>query len=87
MTIATGYRADQPRPGRQEPLGQILKRMELVTEEQISQALEIQKKQGGVIGQILVALGLVAQEEVLLALAAQTGTEIVDEEELPPGVP
>lgn len=85
MAIATGFSSDRPDPGRQEPLGQILKRMELITEAQIQEALEIQRKRGGVIGQILVGMGYVAQEEVLLALAAQQqGLEIIQEQHMMP---
>ena len=74
--------------GRQKPLGQLLKEMELVTEAQIQESLQIQRKKGGVIGEILVELGYVGKEEILLALAAQMGMEVVDldELELPPEV-
>src|SRR5689334_2845964 len=68
--------------GRQKPLGQVLKEMELVHEGQIQEALAIQRKQGGVIGEILVNLGYVAREEILLALAAQMGMEVVDLDEI-----
>lgn len=87
MFIATGSASPSREPGRQEPLGQILKRMELVTEAQVQEALEIQRKRGGVIGQILVEMGYVAQEEVLLALAAQTGMELLEEDHLMPEAP
>jgi len=69
-------------PGRHKPLGQVLKEMELVSEGQIQEALQIQRKQGGVIGEILVGLGYVAREEILLALAAQMGMEVVDLDEI-----
>src|SRR3954464_11808918 len=68
--------------GRQKPLGQVLKEMELVSEGQIQEALQIQRKQGGVIGEILVNLGYVARDEILLALAAQMGMEVVDLDEI-----
>ena len=55
-------------PGRHKPLGQVLKEMELVSEGQIQESLQIQRKQGGVIGEILVNMGYVAREEILLAL-------------------
>ncbi|HLF91881.1 MAG TPA: ATPase, T2SS/T4P/T4SS family [Planctomycetota bacterium] len=62
--------------------------MELVNEGQIQEALSIQRKEGGVLGEILVKLGYVAREEILLALAAQMGMEVVDlsEMEIPPEV-
>src|ERR1043166_1193791 len=74
--------------GRQKPLGQVLKEMELVNEGQIQEALQIQRKEGGVLGDILVKLGYVAREEILLALAAQMGMEVVDlnDMEIPPDV-
>jgi type IV pilus assembly protein PilB len=74
--------------GRQKPLGQVLKEMELVNEGQIQEALSIQRKEGGVLGEILVKLGYVAREEILLALAAQMGMEVVDlgDMEIPPDV-
>jgi type IV pilus assembly protein PilB len=68
--------------GRQKPLGQVLKEMELVHEGQIQEALAIQRKEGGVIGEILVKMGYVAREEILLALAAQMGMEVVDLDEI-----
>src|SRR3954469_17301625 len=69
-------------PGRHKPLGQVLKEMELISEGQIQEALQIQRKQGGVIGEILVGLGYVAREEILLALAAQMRMEVVDLDEI-----
>jgi len=69
-------------PGRQKPLGQVLKEMELISEGQIQEALAVQRKQGGVIGEILVNMGYVAREEILLALADQMGMEVVDLDEL-----
>jgi type II secretory ATPase GspE/PulE/Tfp pilus assembly ATPase PilB-like protein len=68
--------------GGQQPIGQILKSMELVSEVQIEEALTVQRRQGGVLGQILVRLGYVANEEVLLALAAQMGMVFVDQADI-----
>jgi type IV pilus assembly protein PilB len=68
--------------GRQKPLGQLLKEMELITEGQIQEGLAIQRKDGGVLGDILVKLGYVSKEEILLALAAQMGMEVVDLSEM-----
>lgn len=71
-----------------KPIGQILKDMELVTEGQIQEALEIQKDKGGAIGRILVELGYVTEEEILFALGAQWDMEIVnlDEISIPPEI-
>ena len=71
-----------------KPIGQILKDMELVTEGQIQEALQVQKEKGGAIGRVLVDLGYVTEEEVLFALGAQWGMEIVnlDELSIPPEI-
>jgi len=66
-----------------KPIGQILRQMELVSDRQIDEALAIQRRQGGVLGEILVDLGYTAREEVLLALAAQVGMEWVDLTQMP----
>jgi len=63
-------------------IGQILKDMELVTEGQIQEALEIQKSKGGAIGRILVEQGQVTEEEILFALGAQWDMEIVNLDEI-----
>jgi type IV pilus assembly protein PilB len=76
MAIATGYPAELPVPHRHEPLGQILKQMEVVSEGQIQQALGIQKERGGLIGEILIDLDIVSRDEVLIALAVQKGAEV-----------
>jgi type IV pilus assembly protein PilB len=62
--------------------------MELVTEGQIQEALALQRKKGGAIGDVLVELGYITREELLLALGAQRGMEVVhlDELELPSDV-
>jgi len=60
---------------RNKPLGQILKLMELLHEGHIQEALQIQRKQGGLLGEILVTLGYASRDEILLALAAQKGVD------------
>ncbi|MBI4243796.1 MAG: Flp pilus assembly complex ATPase component TadA [Planctomycetes bacterium] len=62
-------------------LGQILKEMELVNTSQIQEALEIQRKEGGLIGEILVKLKYVTKDDILLALAAQHNMEYVNLDE------
>ena len=69
-----------PRDSR--PLGQLLKDMELVTEGQIQEALALQRKKGGAIGDVLVVLGYITREELLLALGAQRGMEVVHLDEM-----
>jgi len=73
-----------PKPQRRL-LGQVLKEMELVSEGQIQEALSLQRKKGGAMGEILVELGYITGEELLLASAAQNGMEVInlDDTEVP----
>ena len=59
-------------------LGQILKARGVVREGQIQEALGEQRKQGGLIGQHLVALGHCTSADVAAALAEQAGLETID---------
>ena len=59
-------------------LGQILKAQGVVREGQIQEALGLQRKQGGLLGQCLVELGHCTSADVARALAAQAGLEAVD---------
>ena len=63
---------------RKRLLGRILKDMDLVTESQIQEALAIQRERGGAVGEILVDLGYITREDLTLALATQSGMEVVD---------
>src|SRR3990172_9185290 len=62
--------------------GQILKDKGFVTENQIQEALAIQKQKGGLIGDILVGLHYVSNEHILIALSEYLGLEIVNIEEM-----
>ncbi len=68
----------------EKPIGEILKDMELITDKEIKEALELQKKQGGALGRLLIEKGYITEEELLLALSIQTGIEIINLEENPP---
>ena len=59
-------------------IGQILKKRGAVREGQIQEALAVQRKQGGLIGQHLVALGHCTDADVASALAEQAGMSAVD---------
>ncbi|MGB0715429.1 MAG: GspE/PulE family protein [Phycisphaerae bacterium] len=61
--------------GRQ--LGRILIKMGKLRRSQVHEALDIQKKQRGPIGKILVELGHITEEELNIALAAQSGMATV----------
>jgi type IV pilus assembly protein PilB len=60
------------------PLGRVLTKMGKVTREQVVEALDFQKRKGGVIGRILIDLGYVKEMDVNIALAAQKGYELID---------
>ncbi len=59
-------------------LGRVLTKMNEVSHDQVHEALEVQKSQGGPIGQILVDLGYIDENTLSLALAYQAGMEYVD---------
>jgi type IV pilus assembly protein PilB len=69
-------------------LGRILIRMRKCTREQVHEALAIQEKKRGPVGQILVELGHIKEGDLHLALAAQMGMEPVelDQMDIPPDV-
>lgn len=54
-------------------LGDILKRQGLITEQQIAQAVDVQKKEKGRIGEILIKLNMISEENMLAALGTQLG--------------
>jgi len=58
--------------------GQILKDKGFATENQIQEALAIQKQKGGLIGDILVSLHYVTNDQIMLAMGEYLGIEIVN---------
>jgi general secretion pathway protein E len=66
-------------------LGEILIERKLITEEDLTRALELQKERGDKIGKTLVDLGFVAMRDVLAALSDQLGIALVSIEG-PPAV-
>ena len=70
---------------RKKLLGQVLKEMKLIHEGQVQEALQVQKKEGGQIGQILVRQGHVTEAQLMLALGRQSGLEVVDLKDFQPG--
>ncbi len=54
-----------------EKLGEILLKEKIITEEQLQKALQVQKKEGARLGDILVNLGLVAEHDIVIAIAKQ----------------
>jgi hypothetical protein len=82
-------RLDSPRAQLQEyedprsvPMGHVLTKLGKVDNEKVIEALNAQKRKGGLFGQILVGMGYVDQSDVQIALAFQKG----DKPELAPEV-
>ncbi|MCC6405951.1 MAG: type II/IV secretion system protein [Planctomycetes bacterium] len=67
-----------PEKSGRKLLGQILKARGVVREGQIQEALAVQRKQGGLIGQILIETGVCTSAHVAAALAEQAGLATVD---------
>ena len=54
-------------------LGELLLERGIINQAQLAKALQFQKEQGGLIGQILVSLGFAKEEEIAQALTVQYG--------------
>ena len=55
-----------------QPLGKVLIKRKVITQEQLDQALEVQKREEGYIGEILVKLGYVDERDIVAALVVQS---------------
>jgi type IV pilus assembly protein PilB len=70
---------------KKQLLGQVIKSLGVgVHEGMIQEALGVQKKDGGQIGQIMVKLGMITESQLLLSLGKQAGLEVVDLRKTPP---
>ena len=58
-------------------LGEILIERNLITQEDLERALELQRERGDKLGKILIDLGFVAQRDVLAALSRQWDIPLV----------
>jgi len=54
-------------------LGEILIANQIISEEQLQRALDFQKREGGLLGEILVKLGYLSELDIVQALTAQYG--------------
>lgn len=63
---------------KQRTIGSILLDVELVTQEDIEEALEIQKQTGQRLGEVLVSLGVVSDDDIRWALAEQLNLPYVN---------
>src|SRR5208337_1958543 len=53
------------------PLGELLVTMSHITKDQLAEALDLQKEQGGKLGHILISMGVISEEEILRALSVK----------------
>lgn len=58
---------------KREPIGEILLAQGILTQEQLAQALEIQRQSGGWLGRILVDMGIVSERQLARTLAQHWG--------------
>ncbi|HEX4835701.1 MAG TPA: ATPase, T2SS/T4P/T4SS family [bacterium] len=58
---------------KREPIGEILLAQGILTQEQLTQALEIQRQSGGWLGRILVDMGIVSERQLARTLAQHWG--------------
>jgi len=63
---------------RQVRLGEVLISSNLITEEQLEQALEMQRDAGGRLGEVLVSLGALSEQALAHALASFFGFEVAN---------
>lgn len=56
-----------------KPLGELLIERGVINRRQLNKALEVQKRQGGLIGEVMVSLGYAKEEEIAYALSLQYG--------------
>ncbi|MBE7447093.1 MAG: Flp pilus assembly complex ATPase component TadA [Planctomycetia bacterium] len=82
MQIQEKTKIDLKTEAKKRLFGQLLKEKGFVTEEQIREALAIQKQKGGLLGDILEGLRYVTQKQIMQALGEHLGLEIVDIENI-----
>lgn len=58
---------------KRKKLGEILKSSGLISDTQLEKALEFQKGEGGLLGEVLIKLGFVGEIDIVQALTAQYG--------------
>lgn len=58
-------------------LGQLLLKRNLITNEQLEDALSIQKNEGGLLGEILIKQGYISEESLYITFAEQCGLTFI----------
>ena len=67
-------------------LGRLLMERELITEEQLNEALAEQRRSGNLLGKVLVEKGYVSEENILSVLDLQMGMEEIDASKIEPSL-
>ncbi|MEK7699756.1 MAG: ATPase, T2SS/T4P/T4SS family, partial [Planctomycetota bacterium] len=78
MPVLEKTKTDLKAEAKRRLFGQVLQDRGLVTEEQVKEALVVQKQKGGLMGDILVNLRYVTDEQICQALGDYLGLEIVN---------
>jgi type IV pilus assembly protein PilB len=69
---------------RRKKLGEVLVESGLITEEQLGEAMELQKQSKERLGRVLIGMGVGSEKEIALAIARQLGIEFVDLDDIVP---
>ena len=67
-----------PMKGTRRQLGDLLVTQGVISEEQLSEALKLQRESGEPLGRVMVKIGLVKEADLLRILAGQLGLDFVD---------
>jgi type IV pilus assembly protein PilB len=59
-------------------LGELLRKAKLISDEQLAQALKVQKETGGKVGEILIKLGFCTEEDITETLSQQFGVPAIN---------
>ena len=62
-----------------EKIGQILLKHTSLTESQLQEALQIQRDEGGLLGEVLVKKNMIRPHEIMRALCIQLGLGFIDD--------
>jgi serine/threonine-protein kinase len=81
-TQITQLAALRPRPAVRRRLGELLLSAGKISETQLHGVLELQRREGGKLGERLVAEGLVTDEDVVAAISEQLGIPFIAEHQL-----
>ena len=65
------------------PIGEVLKEKGYITGEQLNAALEIHRRSGKRVGDVLVEMGLVTERQILSAMAQKMNLQILSLETCP----